>query len=131
MIMESQKTRRLVAEARAARRRAYAPHSKFRVGAALLAASGKVYRGCNIENASYGLTVCAERVAFFNAISAGERRFVAIAIASDSAATPCGACRQVMAEFAPNLNILVTGTGRRGSVKTFLLDELLPNRFSL
>ncbi|MFA7005224.1 MAG: cytidine deaminase [Verrucomicrobiia bacterium] len=129
--MESQKTRRLVAEARAARCKAYAPCSKFRVGAALLAANGKVYRGCNIENASYGLTVCAERIAFFNAVSAGERRFVAIAIASDGAATPCGACRQVMAEFAPNLKILVTNAKRHGSVKMFLLDELLPNRFSL
>ncbi|MCX6899645.1 MAG: cytidine deaminase [Verrucomicrobia bacterium] len=129
--MESQKTRRLVAKARAARRKACAPYSKFRVGAALLTVGGKVYRGCNIENASYGLTVCAERVAFFNAISAGERRFVAIAIVSDAAATPCGACRQVMAEFAPSLKILVTDTKRHGPVKTFLLDELLPNRFSL
>ena len=130
-MMESQKTRLLVAEARAARRKAYAPYSKFRVGAALLTAGGKVYRGCNIENASYGLTVCAERVTFFNAISAGERRFVAIAIASDGAATPCGACRQVMSEFAQNLKVLVADAKRGGLVKTFLLDELLPNRFSL
>jgi cytidine deaminase len=129
--MVSEKERLLVTVARAARRRAYAPFSKFRVGAALLAASGKVYRGCNIENASYGLTICAERVAFFNAVAAGEKRFVAIAVVSDGAATPCGACRQVMAEFAPKLKILVADSERRGPAKAFLLDELLPSRFSL
>jgi cytidine deaminase len=129
--MESQKTRFLVAEARAARRKAFAPYSKFRVGAALLAASGKVYRGCNVENASYGLTVCAERVAFFNAVSAGEKRFIAIAIVSEGAATPCGACRQVMAEFAPKLEILVVDVQRRNLPRLSSLDELLPNRFSL
>lgn len=130
-MMESHDTRRLVAAARAARRKACAPYSKFCVGAALLTANGKVYRGCNIENASYGLTVCAERVAIFNAVSAGERRFVAIAIVSAGAATPCGACRQVMAEFAPNLRILVADAKGRGKVKTFVLDELLPSRFCL
>lgn len=81
--MESQKIRLLLAEARAARQNAFARYSKFRVGAALLTGSGKVYRGCNVENASYGLTVCAERVAFFNAIAAGERRFAAIAVVSE------------------------------------------------
>jgi len=131
MVMVSPSEHCLLTAARAASRRAYAPYSKFRVGAALLAASGKVYRDCNIENASYGLTVCAERVAFFNALTAGERRFVAIAVVSDGAATPCGACRQVMAEFAPKLKILVADAKRRGPVKTFLMDELLPSRFSL
>ena len=101
------------------------------MGAGLLTASGRIYRGCNIENASYGLTVCAERVAIFNAVTAGERRFVALAVVSDGAATPCGACRQVMAEFAPNLKILVADAKRRGPAQTFLLDELLPNRFLL
>ncbi|MCX6907948.1 MAG: cytidine deaminase [Verrucomicrobia bacterium] len=129
--MVSPSERRLVIAARAASRRAYAPYSKFRVGAALLAGSGRIYRGCNIENASYGLTVCAERVAFFNAISAGERRFVAIAVVSNGAATPCGACRQVMAEFAPKLKILVADAKQRGPTRTFLMDELLPSRFSL
>ncbi|MBI5683985.1 MAG: cytidine deaminase [Verrucomicrobia bacterium] len=129
--MVSSEERLLVAAARVARRGVYAPYSKFRVGAALLASSGKVYHGSNVENASYGLTVCAERVAFFNAVSAGERRFVAIAVVSDGAATPCGACRQVMAEFAPKLRILVAEAKRRGPVRTFLLDELLPSRFSL
>ena len=129
--MVSSSERRLITEARAARRRAFAPYSKFRVGSALLASSGRIYHGCNVENASYGLTVCAERVAFFNAVAAGERRFKTIAIVSDGAATPCGACRQVMAEFAPELKILVADAKQRGSVKTFLLDELLPSRFSL
>lgn len=129
--MVSPSERRLLTAARAASRRAYAPFSKFRVGAALLAASGRVYRGCNIENASYGLTVCAERVAFFNAVAAGENRFITIAIVSNGAATPCGACRQVMAEFASKLRILVADPKRRSLVKTFLLDELLPSRFSL
>ena len=123
--------RRLIAEARGARHNAYARYSKFRVGAALLTASGRVYRGCNVENASYGLTVCAERVAYFNAVAAGERRFAALAIVSDGAATPCGACRQVMAEFGPELKVLVADAKRRGPVKTFLLNELLPSRFSL
>ena len=129
--MVSPTERRLIAEARAARCSAYARYSKFRVGAALLAASGRVYRGCNVENASYGLTVCAERVAFFNAVAADERRFVTLAVVSNGAATPCGACRQVMAEFAPQLKILVADARRRGPVKTFLLNELLPSRFSL
>jgi cytidine deaminase len=123
--------RRLIAEARQARRKAYARYSKYRVGAALLAASGRIYRGCNVENASYGLTVCAERVAFLNAVAAGERRFVALAVVTDGAATPCGACRQVMAEFAPKLKVLVADAKKRGSARTFLLDELLPSRFSL
>lgn len=129
--MVSPSERRLAAAARIASRRAYAPFSKFHVGAALLASSGRVYCGCNIENASYGLTVCAERVAFFNAVAAGEKRFIAIAVVSDGAATPCGACRQVMAEFAPQLRVLVADAKRRGLVRTFLLDELLPSRFSL
>lgn len=129
--MDSRKIRLLLAEARAARQNAFARYSKFRVGAALLTGSGKVYRGCNVENASYGLTVCAERVAFFNAIAAGERRFAAIAVVSEGAVTPCGACRQVMAEFAPTLNFLVADTQRRRTTRTFSLDELLPSRFSL
>lgn len=129
--MVSSYERRLMTEARAARRYAYARYSKFRVGAALLAASGRIYRGCNIENASYGLTVCAERVALFKAVAAGERRLVALAVVSKGAATPCGACRQVMAEFAPKLKILVADARRRGPARTFLLNELLPSRFSL
>ncbi|MBI5396342.1 MAG: cytidine deaminase [Verrucomicrobia bacterium] len=121
--------RRLVAAARAARKRAHAPYSRFHVGAALLAASGTIYRGCNVENASYGLTICAERVALASAVAAGERRFVALAVASAGGVTPCGACRQVLAEFAPTLKVIVTDAAKRGRCRTFVLDELLPHRF--
>ena len=129
--MVSPSERQLLTAARAARRNACAPYSKFRVGAALLAANGRIYRGCNIENASYGLTICAERVAFFNALSAGERRFTTLAVVSNGAATPCGACRQVMAEFAPRLKVLVADAKRGAAARAFLLDELLPSRFAL
>jgi cytidine deaminase len=129
--MESSKARLLVATARVARRGAYANHSKFRVGEALLTSRSKVYRGCNIENTSYGLTACTERVIFFNAIATGERHFAAIAVVSEGAVTPCGTCRQVMAEFAPTLNILVADAQHRRTTRIFSLDELLPSRFSL
>ncbi|HSQ76023.1 MAG TPA: cytidine deaminase, partial [Bacteroidota bacterium] len=94
--------RTLVSRARAAKRYSHSPYSRFRVGAAVLATSGKVYTGCNIENSSYGLTVCAERTALFKAVSEGEKSFVAMAIASDetSATPPCGACRQVIMDLA-------------------------------
>ena len=97
----------LLSSARAARDQAYAPYSRFAVGAALRAKNGRVFSGCNVENLSFGLTICAERNAIFSAISAGEREFEAIAIVADSKSpvTPCGACRQVMAEFAPALLI--------------------------
>src|SRR5579863_6397054 len=98
----------LAKEALAARVNAHAPYSSFRVGAALETAGGRVYRGCNVENATYGLTVCAERVALWKAISEGERDFTRIAVASDSAnpITPCGACRQLLWEFGGNLEVL-------------------------
>jgi cytidine deaminase len=112
--------------------RAYAPYSKVRVGAAALAVSGKVYTGCNVENASSGLTVCAERTAVQNAVSAGEREIVAVAVFSPdiSCITPCGACRQVMAEFAtrasPGLLVIVE---RGAGCETMRLGELLPRPF--
>lgn len=104
----------------------YSPYSKFRVGAALMAKSGKVYTGCNIENASFSPTVCAERTAFFKAISEGEREFEAIAIVGgDSECMPCGVCRQVMVEFC-NLDFaIITERGR------YTLGELMPNSFKL
>ncbi len=123
----------LASIARTAALASYSPYSGFRVGAAVVA-KGNIYCGCNVENASYGLTICAERVAIFNAIAAGARGIDRIALAcvdatldSDlSVLMPCGACRQVMAEFAgPDLAVEVVGAG------TFLLAELLPQAFTL
>ena len=119
----------LLTMAREARRRAYAPYSNYQVGAALLTASGEVYTGCNVENASYGLSMCAERVAVGNAIAAGERQFqVLVLVTSGSVpALPCGACRQVLHEFCPDLTIVAhTIDGRRTVAK---LNELLPHAF--
>lgn len=118
-----------------AMKNAYVPYSGYRVGAALLTENGKVFTGCNIENAAYTPTVCAERVAFFNAISSGERSFTAIAVAGgkdgiiSGAFPPCGVCRQVMAEFCPpDFTVLVvTGTE---AYKKYSLNELLPEAFT-
>lgn len=120
----------LLEAALAARERAYAPYSKFLVGAAVRAISGKIYTGCNIENASYGLTICAERSALFSAVGAGERRFTALCVVGDTEApiSPCGACRQVMAEFKVPKIILAN---LKGDVKEYTLDELLPLSFDL
>lgn len=122
---------KLLAAATAAQHRAHAPYSKFRVGAALLTSSGKVYTGCNVENASYGLTICAERTAVFNAVSEGHRKFKAIAVVAPSAAlSPCGACRQVLAEFG-EMVVLCADSRNRRRVRIHLLSELLPHTFKL
>ncbi len=119
---------RLIQGARQARRRAYAPYSRYRVGAALLTASGKVYQGANIENAAYPVTVCAERVAVFKAVSEGEREFVAIAVVSANGAYPCGSCRQVLAEFGLDTVVLIAKED--GSlIHQASLGELLPGAF--
>ena len=120
----------LLEAALAARERAYAPYSKFLVGAAVRAESGKIYTGCNIENASYGLTVCAERNALFNAVGEGERNFTALCVVGDTEEpiSPCGACRQVMAEFNVPCIILAN---IKGDVKEYTLEELLPYGFTL
>ncbi|MEZ5283432.1 MAG: cytidine deaminase [Vicinamibacterales bacterium] len=120
----------LVELARRARAHAVAPYSGFRVGAALEAADGRVFTGCNVENASYGLTECAERVAMFKALSEGAREFVRIAVVADTErpTTPCGACRQVLWEFAPTLDVIVAnGTSILGRHH---LADLLPHAFS-
>jgi cytidine deaminase len=117
----------LIEQAKQAREGAYAPYSHFAVGAALLTRSGRVFTGANVENASYGLTVCAERVAVFKAVTAGEREFLAIAIASSNGASPCGACRQVLAEFG--LDILVISVDMDDRVRQWRLEELLPASF--
>ena len=117
----------LLALAREAMKRSYSPYSNYPVGAALLCADGRIFQGCNIENASFGLTNCAERTAMFKAISEGATEFSAIAIASrKSAPWPCGACRQVLNEFAPGIRVLVTWDGGQDEMS---LHELLPHGF--
>jgi cytidine deaminase len=120
------KIKNLIMDARNARVRGYAPHSKFLVGAALLVRSGKVFTGCNIENISFGLTMCAERVCVGSAIGAGEREMEAMAIVADSnePIVPCGACRQVLAEF--NANLVIYSVTSRDEVSEFHLEDLLP-----
>lgn len=113
------------------RERAYARYSKFLVGAALLTTDGQIFAGCNVENSSYGLTICAERAAVFAAIAAGQQRFELLAIATTGGATPCGACRQVLAEFAPQLPILLIDVERPDAIVEVNLRELLPGAFSL
>ncbi len=119
----------LVKMALQARENAHAPYSNFKVGAALLASNGKVYTGCNVENATYGLTVCAERVALWKAISEGEREFVRIAVASESErpASPCGACRQLLWEFCRDIEVILANT--RGLREFHRLAELFPKPF--
>ncbi len=116
--------------ARDARERAYAPYSKFRVGAAVLSESGRIYVGCNVENATYGATICAERSAVCVMVAAGETKLQGVAVFSDAEppATPCGICRQVLAEFAEDAWVIV-GTPRRS--QRFSLAALLPERFAL
>jgi len=114
----------LVALAREARDKAYAPYSGFAVGAALRAKSGRIYSGCNVENASYGLTVCAERVAIFKAVSAGERKFEALAVVTEPQASPCGACRQVLAEFGLDIQVIIADLGK--GRKVYTVGDLLP-----
>ncbi len=120
----------LIEQAKEASKKAYAPYSGFKIGAALLSSKGNVYIGCNVENASYSLTICAERNAIFKAVAWGEREFTKIAIYADSDEffPPCGACRQVMSEFSGDLRIIMANRNR---VETSTLDELLPMRFEL
>ena len=117
----------LVQAASGARRQAYAPYSNFAVGAAVQCKSGTVFVGSNIENISYGLTICAERIAIGSAVAAGERKFVAIAVVADTTEPimPCGACRQFLAEFAPEL--IIVGATVRGGQKIENLSHLLPD----
>ena len=120
------KLEELIAKAKEASTQAYAAYSQFRVGAALLTKGGEVFVGCNVENISYGLTNCAERSAIFSAVSAGIRDFTQIVIFADSKVpvSPCGACRQVMAEFSPNMEI--TSVNASGEVFHATLEQLLP-----
>ena len=114
--------------------RAHAPYSRYRVGAALLSDQGEVYGGCNVENASYGLTICAERTAVFTAVAAGHRHFEAVAVvaAGEQTPYPCGACRQVLAEFCdPDTPILVARADFLDAYETLTLGDLLPHAFEM
>ncbi len=119
----------LIHAARAARLNAYVPYSHYAVGAAVLAKSGKVYTGCNIENAAYPTGLCAERVAIFKAVSEGERELVALAVATSNAGSPCGACRQVFSEFAEDDAVIILARSRGDYRKRFTMRQILPDRF--
>ena len=120
----------LIKKAFEVRENAYVPYSQFKVGAALLTTSGKVYTGCNVESASYGGTNCAERTALFKAVSEGERAYKAIAVVGDPATYtfPCGICRQVLVEFGTDLEVIVART--ENDYQVFTLEELLPHSFT-
>jgi cytidine deaminase len=121
--------RSLIESAWKSAQQAYAPYSRFQVGAALATSGGKVYTGCNVENASYGLTICAERAAAFKAVSEGERDFELLAICVPGGAPPCGACRQVLHEFTPEL-LIVTVDEQKSVTGKHRLSELLPVAFN-
>jgi cytidine deaminase len=122
---------RLISAAAKAREGAVSPYSKFRVGAALLTKSGEIVTGANVESASYGLTCCAERVALFNALTGGKRNFTAMAVVAraEGGPMPCGACRQLLAEYAPEARVFVADSRRLKAVKEFSVRELLPGAF--
>jgi len=124
---------RLLAAAMKARLRAVAPYSKFRVGAALLGKSGKIYSGANVKSASYGLTCCAERIALFKALTEGEKDFVAIAVVAPrtNGATPCGACRQLLSEYAREAKVFIADSRRVSAIRESSVKKLLPGAFEL
>lgn len=128
--MPQKNHKKLVMKARSAKKHSYSPYSKFRVGAALLDGAGKIFTGSNIENSSFSLTICAERVALFKALTEGSKTFKAIAITSDSDAfiPPCGACRQVLLELAGNIDVLLVD--KRGRTLNTKVSTLLPLPFT-
>ena len=128
--MNEQQKNELVAAALEARLMAHAPYSHFSVGAALLSTDGTIFRGANVENASYGLTICAERTALSTAVTAGHQTFSGIAMAAAGGVSPCGACRQVLAEFAKQLPIVLVDTEANNAIREVTLEALLPDPFS-
>jgi cytidine deaminase len=126
-MMTDREIQELVAAATAARGAAYVPYSGFAVGAALRTVNGHIFTGCNVENASYGLSVCAERNAVFQAVAAGDRAIQAVAVVTENGVTPCGACRQVLAEFNPHMTVIVADLA--GGRQIYTLPELLPDAF--
>ncbi|MFH1262109.1 MAG: cytidine deaminase [Pseudomonadota bacterium] len=127
MKLDSKTQKRLLDAALAAQKRAYAPYSNYRVGAALLTKSGEIFSGSNIENAAYSPSICAERTAIFKAVSEGFRDFIAIAIAHASGSASCGVCRQVIREFAPSLQQITIDA--KGKIRSFSSTDLLPESF--
>lgn len=129
--MNDKQRAELIEAAATARQSAYAPYSNYRVGAALLTKSGKIFHGCNVENASYGLCICAERTAIVKAVSEDEQDFVAFAVATAGGGTPCGACRQFIAEFCADKTIVIVHDVVSNKNLCYTLDQLLPNAFRL
>ena len=127
--LTNEERRFLIDLANEARRRAYVPYSNYRVGAALRTKSGKVFTGVNVENAAYPTTICAERTAVFAAVTAGEREFEVIAVVTDNGGTPCGSCRQVLAEFGLDTIVLIAD-GDKNLVQETTVKELLPGAFT-
>ena len=133
-LMTEETAAALVAAAREAEASAYAPYSNFTVGAAVLTGDGTIYKGCNVENASFGLTVCAERIAIFHAVTAGRMDIVAVAVSTSAStlARPCGACRQVIAEFSrADSPAVIISTTQSGLSETQTIADLLPGSFAL
>ena len=129
MTLTTEERQALIDLANEARKRAYAPYSKYRVGAALRTKSGRIFTGVNVENAAYPTTMCAERVAVFKAVSEGEREFEVVAVVTDNGGSPCGGCRQVLAEFGLDTLVLIAD-GRGKLVKEMTVAELLPEAFT-
>jgi cytidine deaminase len=125
-------SKQLVAAAAKAREGSVSPYSKFKVGAALLTKRGEIIGGANVESASYGLTCCAERIALFKALTEGKRDFIAVAVVarSDSGLTPCGACRQLLAEYAPTAKVFIADTRSLNKIRTFTVKKLIPEAFT-
>ncbi|MEJ5312864.1 MULTISPECIES: cytidine deaminase [Anaerolinea] len=129
MKLSDEQKQTLIQAALQVRRWAYVPYSNYRVGAALLTESGKIYDGVNVENAAYPATICAERTAVFKAVSEGERHFVAIVVATENGGTPCGSCRQVLAEFGLDIQVIVVDAQGTIHLET-TVNELLPGAFT-
>ena len=127
ILLDTETINKLLRQAIETRKLAYTPYSTYKVGAALLTVEGQIFTGCNIENAAYTPSICAERTAIFKAVSEGERQFVALAVVTADGGTPCGVCRQVIREFAPNLTIVVGAVN--GSYQILTLSDLLPASF--
>jgi cytidine deaminase len=127
LTLQSSSAKKLVEMALSIRKQAYAPYSNYRVGAALLTEDDEIFTGCNVENAVYPATCCAERVAIFKAVSEGHHCFSAIAVATENGGSPCGVCRQVMREFAPKMKVYIADA--EGVVRVTSVAELLPDSF--